>query len=244
MGDYSKPLGNEGWSEYYNLNSLEQVINSIENGNVSIWTEELCKITSENAKCLEIGCGTGISSLWLSKHEREVTSLDYTESSIALVNAAAEKLNIALKTVQADATQELPFKKKEFDVIFQCGLLEHFSTEHQIELLKMWKGYCKQMISMIPNAASIPYRIGKQIMEASGTWGYGMEIPKHSLAKEFVLAGIEIEREYTIGTEWAMKFLPKYHYLRKVFNKLQKQGVNLDDLMQGYLLVTIGNCMD
>ena len=244
MEDYTKPLNNEGWSEHYNLSSLEKVINNIKNAEVSIWTKELCNIIPENASCLEIGCGTGMSSLWLAKHNRKVTSLDYTETSIALVNMAAERLNITLKIIQSDATKELPFKKKEFDAIFQCGLLEHFSTDQQIELLRNWKRYCGRMISMIPNAASIPYRIGKEMMEASKTWGYGMEIPKHSLAKEFVLAGIEVEQEYTIGTEWALKFLPKHHYLRRTFNKLERAGMNLDDMMQGYLLVTIGKCMD
>lgn len=244
MNDYSKPLDNEKWSNHYNMNILNEVINSINTGNVQIWAEELCNIISENENCLEIGCGTGISSLWLAKHNRKASALDYTESSVALVNAAAKELGLALNTVLADATIKLPFEDNEFDVIFQCGLLEHFPAEQQIELLQIWKRCCRRMVSMIPNAASIPYRIGKQIMEENGTWEYGLEIPKHSMAKEFTLAGIEVEKEYTIGTEWALKFLTPKHYLRKTFAKLQKQGIELDDLMQGYLLVTIGRCVD
>ena len=247
MSDYSKALDNEEWSEHYNINNLNQVVNAISTGDVQIWAQELCNIISENESCLEIGCGTGISSLWLAKHNRKVTALDYTKSSVALVKAAANKLGLALDIVLADATQKLPFTNNEFDVIFQSGLLEHFPTEQQITLLRNWKRCCKRMISMIPNASSLPYRIGKQIMENNGTWEYGLEIPKHSMAKEFVLAGIEVEREYTIGTEWAMRFLPPKHFLRKAFDKLQKQcggGWNLDDLMQGYLLVTIGKVQD
>ena len=87
------------------------------------------------------------------------------------------------------------------------------------------------MVSIIPNAASLPYRVGKQIMEDNKTWEYGLEIPKHSMAKEFLLAGIE-----------ALRFLPPRHSLRKMFAKLQRQGIDLDCIMQGYLLVTIGRC--
>ena len=243
MANYTKPLDEEGWSEHYNINILDGVVTGITTGNVSVWTKELLDICAEGTSCLEIGCGTGISSLWLAKNGRNVTALDYTKSSVELVKAASQRLNLDNVTVmQADATKPLPFAEKQFDYIFQAGLLEHFETEDQIQLLSNWKKYSKYMISMIPNAASIPYRVGKQIMETEGTWEYGLEIPKHSFAEEFARAGIAVEREYTIGTEWAQRFLPKKHYIRKFFARLEKDGYHLDDFMQGYLLVTIGKC--
>ena len=243
MSDYSKPLNEEGWSEHYNIEKLSQVVDSVSSGNVSIWSEELVKICKDGKKCLEIGCGTGISSLWLAKNGINVTALDYTDSSVLLVEKAAEKLSLSnIRVIKADATKDLPFEEKEFDYIFQAGLLEHFETDEQIELLKNWSEYCRRMISLIPNAASIPYRVGKKIMEDSNTWRYGREIPKHSFAEEFIRAGITLEKEYTIGTEWAQTCLPKRHYINKFFDRLRKEGYDLDEYMQGYLLVTIGIC--
>ncbi len=244
MYNYSKALNNEEWSAHYNINSLCSVVDSIVANHVSVWSEELAKICSTGSSVLEIGCGSGASSLWLAKNGRHVTALDYTESSVELVKAAANRLGLKnVDVVQYDATKKLPFKEKQFDYIFQAGLLEHFETEEQIKLLRCWAKYGKHMISMIPNASSIPYRVGKQIMESSKTWEYGLEIPKHSLAEEFTKAGIVVEKEYTIGTEWAQRFLPRRHYIRKFFAKLEKDGFNLNDLMQGYLLVTIGKCI-
>ena len=241
MPTFSTPLDKDGWSAIYNIDSLNSVISSVESGAVSVWSDELVKIC--RGEVLEIGCGSGVSSLWLAKNGLRVTALDYTKSSVELVKAAAKKLALPnINVVLADATQPLPFKPKQFDYIFQAGLLEHFETAQQIDLLKNWAKYGKHMISMIPNAASLPYRIGKQIMENDGTWKYGLEIPKHSFAAEFELAGISLEREYTIGTEWAQKFLPKKHYIRKFFAKLEKDGFDLDGFMQGYLLVTVGEC--
>ena len=128
--DYSKALDNEGWSAHYNIASLNSVTASIEMGEVSVWSEELIKICQEDTRTLEIGCGTGISSLWLAKNGRNVTALDYTESSVELVRAAAERLNLSnVDVIHCDATKELPFKEKQFDYIFQAGLLEHFGTE-------------------------------------------------------------------------------------------------------------------
>ena len=246
MNDYSKPLDNAGWTEHYNLDNLNMVVKEVTTGNVSIWSDELVKLTTEGQKVLEIGCGSGASSLWLAKHNRKVTALDYTESSVALVRRAIDIVGggIECSVILADATQRLPFGEKEFDMAFQSGLLEHFKTDEQIELLKNWKRNCRRMVSMIPNASSIPYRVGKQISEKKGTWGYGLEVPKHSLIKEFVAAGIQVEKEYTIGTEWALKFLPPRHYIRRTFRKMKNQGFDLDAMMQGYLLVTVGNCED
>lgn len=242
MHDYSNPLNNKQWSEHYNIKELDFVVDSVQNNHVQIWAEELVKIIDEKNTCLEIGCGSGISSLWLAKNNRNVTALDYTQSSIELVKTAAEKLSLDVEVICADATKDLPFRKKKFDYIFQSGLLEHFTTLQQIDLLTKWKNMGERMISMIPNKASIPYRIGKQIMEEKGTWGYGLEIPKHSLVHEFESAGIKVLDEYTIGTEWALKFLPKDHYIKIFFSKLMNDGYNLDEMMQGYLLVTIGMC--
>ena len=243
MTNCSKPLDNKEWSAHYNINLLNGVVDSIASNSISIWSEELVKICSEGTSTLEIGCGSGTSSLWLAKNGRNVTALDYTESSVELVKSAAEKLGLTnVNVVHADATKNLPFAEKQFDYIFQAGLLEHFEIDEQVNLLRNWATYGKYMISMIPNASSIPYRVGKRIMENNGTWEYGLEIPKHSFKEEFVRAGITVEREYTIGSEWAQRFLPKRHYIRKFFAKLEKNGYDLDDLMQGYLLVTIGKC--
>ncbi|MCF0186972.1 MAG: methyltransferase domain-containing protein [Bacteroidaceae bacterium] len=92
MAEYTEALDNEGWSAHYNLDSLNQVVNGILTGDVSVWSKELVDITKEGDNVLEIGCGSGSSSLWLARNNRNVTALDYAQSSIALVKAAAEKI--------------------------------------------------------------------------------------------------------------------------------------------------------
>lgn len=141
MAEYTEALDKAGWSKHYNLNLLNQVKDLVTTGNVQVWAKELCRIIREGESCLEIGCGSGISSLYLAKNGRKATALDYTESSVALISAAAEDLNIDIQVVLADATKKLPFENKQFDYVFQSGLLEHFSSEEQISLLKNWGGY-------------------------------------------------------------------------------------------------------
>lgn len=90
-----------------------------------------------------------------------MTALDFSKECVELVNMVNQRMDLGMRVVSADATKPLPFEEKEFDFIYQCGLLEHFRTEERIALLKNWKQYTKHMVSMIPNAASIAYRTGK-----------------------------------------------------------------------------------
>lgn len=245
MEKYEKRLDEEQWGELYNKEQAEQVINGILTEQVFCWTEELLKISAEGDKMCEVGCGSGQSAAYLQRHGRKVTAHDFSKECVELVNVINSHLNLGMNVVCADATKPLPFAKKEFDYIYQCGLLEHFHTDERIDLLKNWSHYTKHMISMIPNAASIAYRTGKAMMEQQGVWSYGLELPQYSLGSEFEQAGIHNVREYTIGAEHALAFLPEEHYLRKALQLwlLESRQLGMEDICgQGYLLVTIGDC--
>jgi hypothetical protein len=96
------------------------------------------------------------------------------------------------------------------------------------------------MVSMVPNANCIAYREGKAIMEKNGTWEYGFEVPLYSQIDEFIAAGWEFEKEYTIGLEHALNFLNAGSSLRKELYNWIKYKNTEDNAGQGYLLVTIG----
>ncbi len=237
---YNERLTKEEWGSLYNKNQLENLINSIKNKDYYIQTKDLLNIIPKNSKTLEIGSGTGQTSLALAKKGCNVTLLDYAKECLDLSQAAAKELNLNIKTLCTDAIEDLPFSENEFDYIFHSGLLEHFTKEERISMLKHWRPYCKSMISLVPNASSIAYRVGKQIMEESGNWPYGIETPLYSQVDDFKQAGYSVEKEYTIGVEHSLSFLEKNHPLRIVLENLIQNNKIKDDYMQGYLLVTIG----
>lgn len=237
---YEKALTDEEWGKLYNPSIVDNLVKNIKDENVSIWSKHLVEITQKDEKILEIGCGTGITSVYLAMHGRNSTALDFSEEALACATELASRTNVDIHSTFADATKPLPFKENEFDTVFQAGLLEHFDRDERISLLRNWGGATKRMISLIPNAASIAYRTGKAMMEANGTWPYGKECPQYSLAKEFEEAGFENITEYTIGKEHALQFLPEDNYLRIALDKWMKENACDDDCHQGYLLVTIG----
>lgn len=245
MSEYNEALGKEQWGTLYNRQMYEQTINAVKDEKVFCWTEELLKLSKEGDRLCEVGCGSGQSAAYLQKHNRQLTAVDYSDNCIELVKMVNHTLNLGMKVIYADATKPLPFEEKEFDYIYQCGLLEHFHGEERVKLLKNWSRYSKHMISMIPNAGSIAYRTGKALMEISGTWEFGLELPQYSLRHEFEQAGITNVCEYTIGAEHALMFLPPEHYLRKALERwiVEREATGLEDLCgQGYLLVTVGDC--
>jgi len=67
------------------------------------------------------------------------------------------------------------------DWVWSSGLLEHFSDDQITDILRESARVCKkEVISLVPNARSIFYGVGKFRMEQQGTWPYGPEIPKYA----------------------------------------------------------------
>lgn len=230
----------EQWGELYNEEILDNVIAKLESGNLTSQTQEMLRLTVPNEKVLEIGCGSGETSFALAKNGRDVTAIDYAHSTIEKINRISKETDYKIKTFCIDAMEELPFEDGEFDVIFQAGLLEHFYQKQRIKMLKNWKRCCKKMISIIPNAHSLAYRVGKSIQEDNHTWPWGLELPQGTLIDEFTEVGFQNIREYTIGNRHALSFLPKEHYLRVALEQLLKEPFITEDWGQGYLLVTVG----
>lgn len=230
----------EEWARHYNASQVKSLIHSIENDSLSVQSREIVKIIHEGESSLEIGSGSGQSSLCLAKKGVHATALDYEQQCLDLTTAAAKVLNININTIKTDAEKPLPFTEDQFDYIFHAGLLEHYTAVERINLLKSWRPYSKKMVSMVPNAASLAYRVGKAIMEKNGTWTYGIETPLYSAKEEFIQAGYRVLEEYTIGENHALNFLPSKHYLRTNIERWINENSCEDNCGQGYLLVTIG----
>ena len=100
------------------------------------------------------------------------------------------------------------------------------------------------MISLVPNANSIAYRVGKWHQEKMGEWKWGYEDPKPTMISFFNQAGMKNVREYSIGVQHSVHFLnsPQLAPMAKILADFYR-GITpheLDVLNQGYLLTTVG----
>lgn len=245
---YDKKLDESQWGNIFNIEKYSKtLIDSILQKKYYTQTKEMLRIATPGSRTLEIGSGSGQTSLCLAQIGCDVTLLDFSQEALDLAKFAAEKLGLKIKTVCADAYKELSFETKEFDFVFHAGLIEHFEPSERVGLLKNWKTFGRRHISMIPNAASLAYHIGKEHQELEGTWQWGRELPDYTQIREFMLAGFEVEHEYTAGEMQALDFLDKNDplkaVLKNIWEKRQQQGLS-DNFNQGYLLITIGNNPD
>ena len=107
----------------YNRNRIAPWLNSIK--------------SLEGANILEIGCGTGISTLALSEQGANVTGIDVDEGAL---NVAKDRMKISgfetdLYLMNADEIKD-NFKTKKFDFIIYYAVLEHMTIKERLSSLK------------------------------------------------------------------------------------------------------------
>lgn len=87
-------------------------------------------------KILEIGCGTGSSSIALGEQQAEVTGVDIDKGSIEVAKEKAKvyKLNIDFICGNSNKLKEF-FKKGSFDQIIFFASLEHMVLEERLNSL-------------------------------------------------------------------------------------------------------------
>jgi len=239
----SRLSGREWNKTLISLSSNREIVNRVRNNHLSEWGQVILMATSPNERVLEVGSGTGEISLHAAQTGRRVTALDLSRESLEFVQKCAEELGITIETVTADATKSFPFAEDEFDCVWSSGLLEHFSPDERLNMLREQARITKtRLITMVPNAACVAYRAGKAYQEEQGTWAYGLERPILSMRSEFETAGLHVASEYTVGTKHALDFLPESHPLRKSLAVWIESlsSKELQESNQGYLLVTIG----
>lgn len=72
---------------------------------------------------VELGCGTGKNTEWLSIKANRITAIDFSD---AMLKKAREKITMKqVSFIQADITKEWSFIKSDFDLVTCSLILEH-----------------------------------------------------------------------------------------------------------------------
>ncbi len=222
----------------------DRMLERIRKGITTPWGRALALATAPGEEVLEIGSGTGEISLRLALGGRRVTLLDISQESLDFAAACAERLGVTIATHRGDATGDLPFPDDRFDCVWSSGLLEHFEADERRAMLARWARVCRgRVISLVPNAASVAYRMGKRLQECEGAWPYGLEMPLVSLRDDYEAAGLHVTEESTHGAAHSLEFLPEDHPLRAALETwcVMEGTSSLEAWRQGYLLMTVGH---
>lgn len=115
----TKPFGNYDFREsYLRLRDFSYII------------ELLDLDEKKSLSLLDLGCGSGWTSIFLAKLGLKVTGLDISEEMIGIAKENAKKENLKVKFIAQDM-EEIDFKK-EFDRILLYDGLHHCPNEKKV----------------------------------------------------------------------------------------------------------------
>ena len=209
-------------------------------GGHSPWVVPLIEHSVAGDSMLELGSGTGALSARLALAGRSVGLLDYSEEQVKFANDVFAVLGLGAKSYVADITKGLPVGDLSYDWVWSSGLLEHFSDEElSVIMMESARVARKGVMSLVPNANSLLYRVGKHHMETHNVWQYGYEDPKYTLVPQYEAAGLTDVVEYSVDPYSSINFAKFGRgeitaFLNSIAPDEQRR------LNQGYLLFTIG----
>lgn len=81
----------------------------------------------KNVRCLDLGCGTGKNSVFLSKKNFSVTAYDSSYYAIMEATNLSKDVNWKIRDIR-----KCHFPSKEYDLVIMTGLLHCLSTEDEV----------------------------------------------------------------------------------------------------------------
>lgn len=147
----------KAWTEYISNLNEDIIIKSYEEKATDAM---LKRIISEHSpkKILEVGCSNG---RWLT-HILKIADYKVNVYGVDIHSCGFKTKKIKFKIGDA---KNLPYKNKEFDMVFSLGLLEHFSREDREKIMSEQIRVLKRqgiLYNQIPNVSKISiemYRI-------------------------------------------------------------------------------------
>lgn len=135
------------WNDVYSKPA--DVLHFIENINVhKEFLDEMCK--EKPSRVVEVGCGSGTLSVFMDHMGSVVTAVDVDDNVLKKAEKASKELHGNVKFVRGDAFN-LPFREKEFDVAFSQGVLEHFSDEDIVKMVREQLRVARKVFFSVPN---------------------------------------------------------------------------------------------
>ncbi len=136
------------WQEFYaEPVSMERYIRNVSSH--STFLLEIMRTQPKDRRLLEVGCGSGVLSIHLSRLGYEVVSIDNNDGVLAIARDNDVALNGRVTFIKADA-YSLPFRDNFFQVCFSQGFFEHFDDRVVCKLLREQLRVARTVLFSVP----------------------------------------------------------------------------------------------
>ena len=125
----------------------------------------------------EVGCGSGTTSAFFASLGARITLVDLTAGALRFAHDHFHRLGLAADYAQMNGLR-MGIRDGAFDVTWNGGVIEHFTDEGKIGLIREMYRVVKPgglLLIIVPNAHDWPFRLGKWIAERRGKWIFGFE---------------------------------------------------------------------
>jgi len=195
----------QAWKEYH-LNSMERSNEILTN------VEKFADVGQK--KMLDLGCGTGGTSITFTKSGCMVVSMDIDPNHLKLAKARCDEHHIRTDMLLGDGCN-MPFKSNMFEVIVCENVIEHVLQPEQ---------FVKEISRVMTDNGilylSAPNRLSPfEIFRDQHFNLFGVVLLPRPLAKIYITRIRKLQGTYTIG------YIPTHGYLKRLF---QKQGIRLN----------------
>ncbi|MCF7916352.1 MAG: class I SAM-dependent methyltransferase [Candidatus Omnitrophica bacterium] len=136
----------QGWrsekkytSEIYAEDLKNHLIARLENDRVFYipWFNKIVKL--KGANILEIGCGTGSSTVALAEQGAKVTGIDIDEGALKVARNRCKIYNLSATIISKNATEAYnELQNQKFDLVIFYACIEHMVYSERIECLKKY----------------------------------------------------------------------------------------------------------
>lgn len=117
------------------------------------------RFIKKNHKVIDVGCGHGLGSVFLSKYAKEITGVDLDKDLVETNNSNYKKIkNLQFK--EFDLLKPSKFLVNKFDVVVSMDVIEHFKKQKLGTVVDSYYNLLNSdgfAIIGTPNIASRPY---------------------------------------------------------------------------------------
>lgn len=223
------------WESIVQQINLEQLVNYA-NKPDEFQVELASLLNTYTVKTIaEIGCATGVTSLML-KDSFDKTLLDINPGAIELARQLFDSYGKKAEFF-VDDMFNMNFSNESFELLFNSGVIEHFSYHERVKALQEYSRVLKPdgvMIIAFPNHYSFLYRIAYLILNWRGRWQYPKEYKIYDLGDELNESGLYLEKRVILAKKTALW----YASFNRVFGKLMSVADKIFKF-EGYLTVLV-----
>lgn len=231
----------EKWDRFYSQNHVPEEEDTLKQFNLE-FSAAVRKLLPAGGKTLEAGCGAGWQSVALARtHQFDVTLLDFSDQALNRSKELFDKEALTARFLREDA---FTHGQPEYDLVFNAGVLEHYTYPEQVHLLKAMASRAKRFVLVLaPNANCYWYWLWRIQATSLEEWDFGKEVPILDFSELFRDAGLSFIGHQFLGSSWTEDFINNIRGIDLTMQyrilQVHRSGI-LSPAHTGYLIAGLG----